>query len=254
MALLKAIRNENVAMIKLALAGGMNVHDHIAGTPRYAALHGHVEIVNPILAAGADVHAVDDASLHSAATNGHVNVVHRLLAAGSNVHATNDVALRWASRCDHAEVVAILLAAGANVHANNDAALRWAAADGHTEGVGLLLDAGAGPVAAWSIKAPHQQAMTAKMMDACVDTMTPEQRTALAPLSLLWIGVCRRSVNRSSPKTTPVCAKHSAPARRMHQDPIAPNVPSHDGDSLVSSHVRPMRRVTNKMVHHDKRK
>jgi len=178
MALLKAIRNENVAMIKLALAGGMNVHDHIAGTPRYAALHGHVEIVNPILAAGADVHAVDDASLHSAATNGHVNVVHRLLAAGSNVHATNDVALRWASRCDHAEVVAILLAAGANVHANNDAALRWAAADGHTEGVGLLLDAGAGPVAAWSIKAPHQQAMTAKMMDACVDTMTPEQSSA----------------------------------------------------------------------------
>ena len=76
---------------------------------RWAARHGHDDIVARLLDAGVDGRDAGD-SLVLAATNGHDDAVDaRLLAAGANVSADDFRALRAAKRKGHDAVVALLL-------------------------------------------------------------------------------------------------------------------------------------------------
>eukprot|EP00435_Cladocopium_sp_Y103_P044380 s1805_g12.t1 len=63
------------------------------GPQAYAAIGGHLEVVQVLLAAGAPVEAKNKKGLtplHYAACNGHTAIVERLIAAGAVVDAVDD--------------------------------------------------------------------------------------------------------------------------------------------------------------------
>ncbi|CAL1146636.1 unnamed protein product [Cladocopium goreaui] len=152
------------------------------GPLAYAAVEGHLEVVQVLLAAGASVEAKNhngrgpqrrdgcdrtdvvgrrcnrrNGPLHFAAQEGHPEVVEALLAAGASVEAKDDDGrgpqrrdgdepLAMAAAEGHLEVVEALLAAGASVEARGSVGrtpLHDAAKRGHTAAVEQLLAAGA---------------------------------------------------------------------------------------------------------------
>ncbi|CAL1144599.1 unnamed protein product [Cladocopium goreaui] len=122
------------------------------GPLTYAAVHGHLEVVEALLAAGASVEAKNhngEGPLHLAAANCHLEVVEALLAAGASVDAksnSGEQPLHLAAWTCNLEAVQALLAAGASVEAKSDKGatpLHWAADNGQAAVVEQLLAAGA---------------------------------------------------------------------------------------------------------------
>jgi len=140
-------------------------------------------MVRLLLAAGADVHAQHDDAMYWAAGNGHVVVVRALITATAGAHVFNESPLHHAARRGHADVVRLLLTVGANVHAANDYALRLAAESGHVEAARILLAAGADSMTAWTGAAALRHDRVVLTLDACADSLTPEQCTALLAVS-----------------------------------------------------------------------
>jgi len=170
--------------IGLDTAARTEIHDGHDIALLSAVYDGQVAVVKTLLAAGADIHAANDVALRAAAERGHIEIIKVLLAAGADIHADDDDALCDAAIKGHVETVRFLITAGANVRADADAPLRLAAINGHVAVAKTLLMAGADPLVAWS-STPNNQCRqdAAKALDDCADVMTPAQRANLASKS-----------------------------------------------------------------------
>lgn len=174
----------SVVKILLSVTGSVNTLDDAGNSPlHFAALWGHLELVQLLLDAGAHVAAKyqEDATplvraaengyedtlqplirqgeettrssrdaLQAAAENGHKVVVERLLKEGADINAGKGgdygPALLAACAMGHEEVARLLLEKGADIEAKNidgETALLWAAGHGYKPIVQLLLDRGA---------------------------------------------------------------------------------------------------------------
>ncbi len=63
---------------------------------------------------GADIHAGDDYELRWAAMHGHLKLVEYLVECGADIHAEDDCALRYSAKNSHQEVVNFLIKHGAD--------------------------------------------------------------------------------------------------------------------------------------------
>jgi len=217
--LLAAVHDGDAHGIRTALADGAHAHVKANMALHDAVAFGHAEVVRLLLAAGAEVHAGDESIIGMAVVSGRRDIIKMLMAAraavqgdggegalcyaayhgqtemlrtllgsGVNVHAMDDIALRESSANGHAAVVQLLLDSGADARAKNDDALYFAAVNGHVEVVHALLVAGADPVGVWhrAQQNAHAGTVTA-ILDACGDTMTVAQRTALVAASQRFV-------------------------------------------------------------------
>jgi hypothetical protein len=97
----------------------------------YAALHGHIEIVNLLLSRGASLHNDGECTLMQSAVMGGQNLVELLLDAGAEINARNkygETALMYAVSWGKTSVVKLLLDRGAdpNIKDNKEkAVLNW---------------------------------------------------------------------------------------------------------------------------------
>lgn len=141
--LITAAETGDIAGVQAALLAGVDV---VADTSaiRVAATKGRLAVVKLLVSAGANVHVDNDDPLHLAAGNNHMAVVQYLLSAGADIHSANDYALRVAAGRGYLEMVRYLLESGASVDAGNNHALRRASERGHFSVVALLISAGAG--------------------------------------------------------------------------------------------------------------
>jgi hypothetical protein len=138
-ALLKAVWNGHLDIVRELLTNGANVHASNDDALLTAARKGHLDIVVTLLSLGANVNAVNGEALLSAVHNGRFSVVLELMQRGANVHVGDDEPLILACRLGHLETVAELLKGGANVHARDDLALAWARINGDKKMINLLL-------------------------------------------------------------------------------------------------------------------
>ena len=75
----------------------------------WAALYGHLQIIEYLVSKGADVEIADNCSITWAATNGHLEVVKYLVSKGANARIYNDEPAFWASNNNHLEVIKYLV-------------------------------------------------------------------------------------------------------------------------------------------------
>ena len=77
-----------------------------------AVKNGNLEVVKFLVGAGANVHACYDEALRLAAEKGHLEIIKYLVAAGADPHARNDFSLCWAYYYGHLDVVEYLQSLG----------------------------------------------------------------------------------------------------------------------------------------------
>jgi hypothetical protein len=109
---------------------------------------GNVAMVRLLLASGADVHAQEDLALEIAIRGRHSTLVDVLLAAGADVTMGHRAGgpgwpLQFAANSGSVEIVRSLLRYGADPCGNNNSPVKLAIANGHLPVVKLLVDAGA---------------------------------------------------------------------------------------------------------------
>jgi ankyrin repeat protein len=75
---------------------------------RYAAIHGHLEIIKYLIEHGTNIHANNDVALRFAAANGYLEVVKYLHQNGADIATDDNLALIWAAENGHREVVKYL--------------------------------------------------------------------------------------------------------------------------------------------------
>jgi len=130
--------------------------DHMDGSGMtalcWAAMGGHLEVVQLLLARGANAEIKDGSSMTPlllATRNRHLAVVHRLLAGGAGIESRDSngqTSLSWAVSLGCLDLAHLLLARGANVEATDDkdrTPLSHGARKGSVAIVKMLLDAGA---------------------------------------------------------------------------------------------------------------
>ncbi len=113
----------------IELGADATTRNHVA--LRWAAEHGDLALVKLTLDKGCDIHCLKDEPLSRAALKGHLDVVDYLLDQGAQVHAKDDVALRLASSMGFEKIVSRLIEAGANVAAKKNEPIRKAFDGGH---------------------------------------------------------------------------------------------------------------------------
>jgi ankyrin repeat protein len=148
-ALMHAIGNQNVEMVKLLVLAGAdsNCADNFGITPLMQAAGGDSNIVRILIESGAEVNAVGTqnfTAFYFAANEGLVEVMELLHTHGANVNVRNsdkETPLIRASRMGKSEAVEWLLDHGADINATDKrgkTALDWAKANGHQKVVELL--------------------------------------------------------------------------------------------------------------------
>jgi hypothetical protein len=73
-----------------------------------ASLYGHLAVVKLLLESGAEVHAQNNYAIRWASFNDHLDVVKLLVESGAEVHAQNNYAIRCASFNGNLDVVKLL--------------------------------------------------------------------------------------------------------------------------------------------------
>ena len=115
-------KKENLKGVKQAIKDGANIYawDKYLNTPlMYAALNGHINIVEFLLKKGVNINHKNECgstALMWAALNGHTNIVNLLLDKGANVNIKNtcgDTALKLATYNGYQDTVAVLVQRGA---------------------------------------------------------------------------------------------------------------------------------------------
>lgn len=105
------------------------------GVIEWAAMEGHLELVNYMVECGADFHGISDSPLRSAVQGGHVDVARRLLQLGADVHIFDESPLRMASVQNDTDMARLLIEYGAIV----DFALQEAVSRGELFAIEFLL-------------------------------------------------------------------------------------------------------------------
>lgn len=150
--LLEAVRDQNLAGVKTALANGADAN---ASNPNaitalmFAALNGNLDVFNVLLEAGADVNLESgegETALMYAAGEGHLEMAQILIEKGADVNVQDGgdggtTSLIRAAAGGHIEIVKLLLANHADVTTQTpygDTALTIAQDNGYTEIVELI--------------------------------------------------------------------------------------------------------------------
>ena len=139
-------------LVRFAVAINLPFRSVPSAALRWAAEHGHNELIKPLLENGANVNSTDGVSgptgLHAAARKGHADCLTTLIEHGANVNAVagNLTPLHSATFCGHIECVTALLRHGADVNSRvcgGDTPLHLAAVSGFLECFGKLTEYGA---------------------------------------------------------------------------------------------------------------
>jgi ankyrin repeat protein len=147
-----AVRNDNHAVVRDALARGMDPNSVSRdGWPALAiaAREGNLRTVEVLLAAGVKVdlrNPFGDTPLMLTALNGHLEIAKRLRGKGASVEGSGWTPLAYAATGGHDEVVRFLLGEGARIDAqspNGTTALMMAVREGRYATALLLIDRGA---------------------------------------------------------------------------------------------------------------
>lgn len=144
-ALTAALIRKHGDLALLLMQRGAMITEH---TLRLGAWIGNIAVMKIALDHGVDIHFQDDRALLLAAEEASVEAVLLLLEHGANIHAYDDAALRFSAAANRLEVVRLLLSRGALVNVRNSEPLCAAAEEGFHEMVKLLLSHGADPFAA----------------------------------------------------------------------------------------------------------
>jgi len=96
--------------------------------------------------------------------------------------------LPWQAAIGNIDAVRRFIAAGAEP-ADVNSALYWSSRFNRHAMVRIPMNAGADPVAVWESMTHPDRVKAAPVLDDCAETMTPEQREALAPQSDLFVNL-----------------------------------------------------------------
>ncbi|MEO5922708.1 MAG: ankyrin repeat domain-containing protein [Bryobacteraceae bacterium] len=153
--LLDAVKSENLAAVKAALAKGASVSatDADGSTPlHWAAQRNQDEIVAALLTAGAKVEVktrFNVTPLSLAAMNGNAKMIARMLDAGADANGTSNegqTVLMTASLNGNPDAIKLLIQRGAKVNViepyKGQTALMFAAGEGNTQAVAQLVEFG----------------------------------------------------------------------------------------------------------------
>lgn len=135
-------RNNHMAIAKLLLSKGANIHDSSKLALRGAIESGHTEMLHLLLERGTsvDVYSWKKKSfLCFACKKGHLDMVDILIEKGANLKKYGNDALFAAIRKGHFDIVCFLLEKGADVQFQKDIALREAIEEDQIEIAKLLV-------------------------------------------------------------------------------------------------------------------
>ncbi len=142
-ALIDAAREGQLAIVRLLLKKGADIHTDDDEALKSAVIEEHLDTIKLLLREGANIHAEDDEALKTAVIDGHLDTIKLLLQEGADIHAQDDEALKLAASEEHLDIVKLLLQEGADIHSDNEYVLREAVRQKRIPLVKLLLKKGA---------------------------------------------------------------------------------------------------------------